>query len=601
MARPDLIALLAHLDFLVEGPKESSREDVETEGYIHKVLAELAKRFDNRYTVKQIRERLWQEFQRGYRYPEDNFGQLFRHGSSEIRSLDSKTEKLVKQQRDAILVFEAQKPERNLRSGPIHLGSELLPRRRHGTTSTLVHVRSSTNKTRTKIMQMDKSHKNKKARSRGVLVSQGRMKQSTAIIPSIEIDETPLHSPISSPATRDTTTLSPSSVEVPNGRLTPPTQSMMLPGIRKSCEVTKGPFPASVSTEIDLNVLSELSYYKDRCDVAEQECVDLKRERRQLESLYEETEGVPAELIKALNRNIRHVSTLKKKLDNLRDLEPYLSIGTPGINISTAPRVFSFFRDMKAQLSAILVSTGTDEPSPGWLDGASDDLNDLLSTVLNDRSQDGTEPMLDVYPALALHELIQTLTGAAIHLWVFASHYRPHALTTTPLLQKYRDHIATLHDNDSLHNLDTAVHQSIVREKSFVDVSIPGMSSTLTTRLLDALRPLLDQKPKLKMAKNLKPLLHRVFCLAFQIRSATLVGTEEYESIWPMFGITLNESEMEIKSVEPATVGQVVRLPLCPGLRIYSKKSSMVEYHGFRTSEGSEQISKLVIKALVLV
>ena len=158
MGPPDLIALLAHLDFLVDGPKTCSRADVGTEEHIHKVLVELADRFENRYTVEQIRERFWQEFRHGYRYPENNFIQLFRHGSCEMQNLDSETKRLVKQQLDVIYVGEP----RRQRSLSRHPRPAVVPRRNRGNATAPARARSSAGKVPTKVVHLGKSKKNKK-------------------------------------------------------------------------------------------------------------------------------------------------------------------------------------------------------------------------------------------------------------------------------------------------------------------------------------------------------------------------------------------------------------------------------------------------------
>ena len=85
-----------------------------------------------------------------------------------------------------------------------------------------------------------------------------------------------------------------------------------------------------------------------------------------------------------------------------------------------------------------------------------------------------------------------------------------------------------------------------------------------------------------------------------QIRSLSLVGTEDYESIWPSSGSRLDSNEMETEHSAQKPTENLVRLPLSPGLRVFSKENAMVGYHGFRSSEGMVRMPKYVIKALIL-
>lgn len=98
MARPNLIDLLAYLDLKVEESKQRSLQDEDIEEYVQQVLCELAGKFDNRYTVKEIKDELLREFRRGDGYPEYNFPQLILLGSSQMRALDPKTTKCVENQ-----------------------------------------------------------------------------------------------------------------------------------------------------------------------------------------------------------------------------------------------------------------------------------------------------------------------------------------------------------------------------------------------------------------------------------------------------------------------------------------------------------------------
>jgi hypothetical protein len=111
MADPDLIEILAYLDYLVDGPKSRSLDARDTEAHIREVLGELANNFTYRYTINQIRQRLWDEFRGGYIYPDYNFAQLFLHGSSEIVTLDRDTRASIQDQLRTIHLLKANMPQ----------------------------------------------------------------------------------------------------------------------------------------------------------------------------------------------------------------------------------------------------------------------------------------------------------------------------------------------------------------------------------------------------------------------------------------------------------------------------------------------------------
>lgn len=154
--------------------------------------------------------------------------------------------------------------------------------------------------------------------------------------------------------------------------------------------------------------------------------------------------------------------------------------------------------------------------------------------------------------------------------------------------------------NETLYRLDTAVHRSMVEEKGFEDVIVPLKSSALTDRLLKVIQPLFDHNLRRKTARKLRLPLEAAFGLAIQIRSMCLIGTEKYESIWPSLGSLFNTEEMERTVSESPDMTNLVWLPLCPGLRAYSKHNSMVDYQGFERAIGPSLAPEYVIKSLVL-
>jgi hypothetical protein len=139
----------------------------------------------------------------------------------------------------------------------------------------------------------------------------------------------------------------------------------------------------------------------------------------------------------------------------------------------------------------------------------------------------------------------------------------------------------------------------MIEEESFKNVTVPVMSSSLTTRLLDALAPLLNQRIKPNVVAKLRTSLETVIRTAIQVRALSLVGNEYYESVWPSIGSAFDDSEMETN--DSGSNGVVVRIPLCPGLRVHSKRAAMVEYHSFEHSKMSCTTLKYVVKSMVVV
>jgi hypothetical protein len=107
MAPPDLVELLANLDFLVGGPKTKSLQDHDFNEYREKIIAQLADSLWNKYTVNQIKRQLWQEFQTGYDYPKHSFDLLFLHGSTVLWNLNRESRRLIKEQLKAIQLRKA--------------------------------------------------------------------------------------------------------------------------------------------------------------------------------------------------------------------------------------------------------------------------------------------------------------------------------------------------------------------------------------------------------------------------------------------------------------------------------------------------------------
>lgn len=201
---------------------------------------------------------------------------------------------------------------------------------------------------------------------------------------------------------------------------------------------------------IDFEMLSELEHYKERCKKAEADCAHLKKERRQMESVKSLSKN---ETTKVLRRYVRDNSVLKQRLNNREDLEKFFPQNNIKAEATNAEKLYLLFQKLKAQFDLIMIAEGSEEPKFGHHCTQTTDLGKLLSTVFifNDRNE--LESSQGNLPALQLNQLVQALTGAAIHCWVFGSEFRSNTMTVTPLLGKYREHIATLCKSDIFYSL----------------------------------------------------------------------------------------------------------------------------------------------------
>jgi hypothetical protein len=126
------------------------------------------------------------------------------------------------------------------------------------------------------------------------------------------------------------------------------------------------------------------------------------------------------------------------------------------------------------------------------------------------------------------------------------------------------------------------------------------MSKVFTNRLTDALQPLFRKEFEREGIEKLRSSLYDIMHRSVQIRSELLVGTDHYEIIWPSVGSSFEGAEMEMNSSEPITVANMVRLPICPGIRAYTRGKAMVDYRGLAMDKPSSQCPKYVVKALIL-
>ncbi|ORY16548.1 hypothetical protein BCR34DRAFT_476001 [Clohesyomyces aquaticus] len=208
---------------------------------------------------------------------------------------------------------------------------------------------------------------------------------------------------------------------------------------------------------------------------------------------------------------------------------------------------------------------------------------------------------MEIGPEISVNALIQSLAGAAVHEWVFKEQFKCSAMMSTPLLEKYRYHLAEICGDAALRNLDFASHQSLLDEKSayFYDYFLPRTASRHADRLLDALRPYIIEESRAMAVPQLKERLQSIFHLALEIKTLAMVGKDTYECIWPIAG-----SSFDVDLMEPDARGQPhtgkAKLPLVPGLRVYKSDRRLVDYEGFRKSEDDGLHDPVVIAKAVI-
>jgi len=251
------------------------------------------------------------------------------------------------------------------------------------------------------------------------------------------------------------------------------------------------------------------------------------------------------------------------------------------------------------------------------------DLCELLRRVFVDVQESAL--FADLRSQVSVGDLVQAIVGAAVCEWVFESELRCTAMMDTPLLEALRyltstigkcttkDHIHTL----SWQNLTStsaggeaafqkwyfAAHQLVVSDKHFKNDCVPRAASKLAGRLVGALSPLIKTKKKGRSKIGIKKDLKCIFKHALDVKIQAIVGKYTFGTIWPSRGSAYEESLMKSQSGGIANGAPLkVKLPLVPGLRIYSKEKMAVDYCSFTKSDESDLgKSKAWCKAVVAI
>ena len=160
---------------------------------------------------------------------------------------------------------------------------------------------------------------------------------------------------------------------------------------------------------------------------------------RQIESLSQ----LPEDVTEVLNQNTRRIATLRKRLGDRTKLERYLSFSEAPNAVSNSRRLIDLFQNLKDSIASVLVMNGAKKYPIESLPRIPADLDGLLSTVFGT----GIDCKLDDSPnasmTLTSFELVQALTGASIHDWIFGAEFQAPMTRTTSLLEEYRSLIRT--------------------------------------------------------------------------------------------------------------------------------------------------------------
>ena len=147
----------------------------------------------------------------------------------------------------------------------------------------------------------------------------------------------------------------------------------------------------------------------------------------------------------------------------------------------------------------------------------------------------------------------------------------------------------------------------VVSDEHFKNVYVPRTATKLAGRLVVALSPLIKAKrkgrSKIGIKIGIKTDLKCIFKHALEVKIQVIVGKHMFGTIWPCRGSAYKESLMKVQSAGIRNCAPLkVKLPLVPGLRIYSKEKMTVDYCSFTKSDESDLgKSKVFCEAVVAI
>lgn len=396
----DLVEILAHLDSLLEGPKSRLPQNSDAEQQIRDVLAKLVTNLGPQHTVEDVRTRLWHAFRRGEVYPENSFLLLFHFGSSEMKTLQAGTRHLVRQRLEEIRVRKAFLTPQGLRSRSVRNLADT-PHRKVLRASRV----SKAHKNRSEVSEKRLSRKTNplqqvyhsmsdnfnrcvlKTNSREKIRSRSKASSATAVD---EICEKPALSPRVSPTPSLPVANSPVAIETAATALKlRPRNSSVIRESESSVDIdhvgASTQFTYERSNANHAEIIAQVTHYKLRSEVAEEQCAMLRKEIRNMESMYPDVHKMPGALLKSYQNKSRQVLELREQLKNRKVLSAYFSISRSSMNALTMEQLLFKFRDMNEKLMTLPVRNGTEAPSLGAHRNFCTDLDSLFHTIFEDR------------------------------------------------------------------------------------------------------------------------------------------------------------------------------------------------------------------------
>ncbi|PVI00854.1 hypothetical protein DM02DRAFT_728323, partial [Periconia macrospinosa] len=598
----ELLELLAHLDFVIAEQSEWSPRDGRQQQHIdtvlHKVSKELQKTRSIHFKVPVIEKRLWSEFAQLRKYTEELWPMVFRNGSEEFKHLSNAQRKAIQDRQSHIRLLRLVRGDhtaRRLRSQAVARPSPTqgITTRR---TASEDRVRRCTTRDST-ISQKPASkiqpRKPKSTLRRTPESSSGSNKKANSplAIPSIEIEETPVSSP-SSDNSKDISDVYSPRVSVGKGH----------DWALKDCG-NRSPGANTVFTVISAEsyacTTSELAYFKQAYQKSQEEVKNLEDEKRRIYSRLQEDHGVQSQRLKEWRTEIKEVQGLKSQVERLRGLQPFLRPGSPPGKETVLDKISRCLKDLQGYLSAFLFAENTTKALLTSLDGRSQDLDSLLLLVFKTDEQATLKSTLKVVSPVTIQEIAQALLGASIYCWIFRERFKLPGMVVTPLLQQYRDHIADLAGKESLSNLDLAVHDSMIAERSFEDENVPYMAKAMAIRFLRVLA-IFYKDSNTDSREALQIDTENIFRYAIELRGYSLIAGSDFILQYPSPKDTFVGAEMEmLHPTEPETNSDV-KLIIFPGIHVYDKEKDMVTYEGFKNTVGGNRKPRHVFKALVI-
>ncbi|CAI6338265.1 unnamed protein product [Periconia digitata] len=591
----DVVELLAQLDFLVEWPETSRVLDkkVQRDEADKKVISQLSKKIDGKYTPRQVERKLLDLYKEGdpSKWWESNFTQVFCNGSSRMMALSDGIRRRVKERYTVLSLGTPRSRRSSKRPAPSTVPPTPPVQRvgkRRKTPSRTTRCQSKSRKT----TPLNNSSKRWYNRSRTSKTS-----------PSVVI--TPIKQELSS-ISRTYVNLHPIRAEVSDSMdedsyrsLTdePPINTLLTPDAAQfDCpQRTPGECPESpqsiIKIAIDVqeyeDLMLDLSDFKQKRDKAEAVVKQLQRESREQKALNDKKQGYSFSYEAEIRRKNARIAELEIQVSSQSVLQPSCDWGYGELNIETLRSKVSILERKIAALDHILDFEYPDGRgnTVEWSAG----LLELTRTALSNNLHSYTSQL----GYLLDHNIppqwfVQALIGAAVCKDVFGQEFRCFEMMNTSLLDEYRNQVTAACDKNVLRSIDFASHRSIVQSDYFRNTVIPRKAANLAAQNLDILASLIAEKEYSECKEVLRRELEGIFTVSFDIRVLLMITKDTVGYIWPTPGSTF-----EVETMEPVDLrnqkmneydqagGPRVVLPVAPGLRVYTCDRQTVNYSGF--------------------